>query len=176
MLGAEYLFIDGYNVINSWKQLQELQIKSLDHARERLITMMASYVAFKGFKTTLVFDGQGIILPGVAPLQKINNHLQVAFTQDGLTADSYIEKEVYELLKADKIVFVVTNDWAEQQNILGSGAFRFSVRELKEDYARAQLDIKQRAMGKHSLARNELAGRINSNVLAKLEQMRRSKN
>ena len=50
------------------------------------------------------------------------------------------------------------------------------MRELKEDYARAQLDIKQRAAGKHGLARNELAGRINSGVLAKLEQMRRDKN
>ena len=176
MLGAEYLFIDGYNVINSWKQLQDLQIKSLEHAREKLITMMASYVSFKGFKSTIIFNNQKIVLPGVAPVQKISQQLQVAFTQDGLTADSYIEKEVYELLKLKKVVFVVTNDWAEQQNILGSGAFRFSVRELKEDYARAQLDIKQRAAGKHGLARNELAGRINSGVLAKLEQMRRDKN
>ena len=173
MLGAEYLFIDGYNVINSWKQLQELQNQSLEDAREKLITMMSSYTVFKGFKSVIVFDGQGLLVPGVAPVQKINKHLQVAFTQEGFTADSYIEKEVYTLLKTKKVVFVVTNDWAEQQNILGSGAFRFSVRELKEDYARAQIDIKQRAAGKKTLSRNELAGRINSNVLEKLEQVRR---
>ncbi|MBQ1182638.1 MAG: NYN domain-containing protein, partial [Phascolarctobacterium sp.] len=31
---AEYLIVDGYNVINAWKEFTKLRVESLEHARE----------------------------------------------------------------------------------------------------------------------------------------------
>ena len=173
MLGADVVLIDGYNLLNSWRELKQLQEQSLEHARDRLLTMMADYAAFKGFKISVVFDGQGAIATDITE-QQLTDKLMAVYTPAAITADSYIERRVYELLRDKKTVFVVTNDWAEQIMILGSGAFRFSVRELREDYLRTRKNIKNREKIQ-PLNRNELAGRLNKDVLAKLEQLRRGR-
>jgi len=39
----EYLFVDGYNIINSWNNLRELSDISLEVAREELMDIMGEY-------------------------------------------------------------------------------------------------------------------------------------
>ena len=52
----EYLFIDGYNVINSWNNLKELSSINLEVAREELIEIMAEYQHYSNIKIIIVFD------------------------------------------------------------------------------------------------------------------------
>ena len=44
---GEYLIIDGYNVINAWKDFAQLRQENLEHARELLVAGVAEYAAFK---------------------------------------------------------------------------------------------------------------------------------
>ena len=55
---GEYLIIDGYNVINAWKDFAQLRQENLEHARELLVAGVAEYAAFKGYRAVVVFDAQ----------------------------------------------------------------------------------------------------------------------
>ena len=170
---GEYLLIDGYNVINAWKEFAQLRQTSLEHAREILVAGVSEYAAFKGYKAIVVFDAlEGA---GAAAVETIHG-IQVVYTGEGETADSWIERRAYELghgLNKSK-VFVVTSDYAEQINILGAGAYRISAREFREDYKKTKRQIAERLrIPRGALNRNELGGRINGHVLEHLEKIRR---
>ncbi|MDO4179208.1 MAG: NYN domain-containing protein [Phascolarctobacterium sp.] len=169
-----HLLIDGYNVINSWKEFESLRKENLEHAREILVQKVAEYSAFKGFKTQVVFDAMNV--SGDACAEKISG-IEVIYTGEDETADSWIERRAHELGREKAKFFVVTSDYAEQLNVLGSGGHRISAREFHEDYLKAKKDISERlTLPKKLLNRNELGGRVSSDVLAVLEQMRRDKN
>lgn len=172
---GEYLIVDGYNVINAWKEFAQLRQTSLEHARELLVAGVSEYAAFKGYRAIVVFDAQETAGAAVA---EIVHGIQVVYTNEGETADSWIERRAYELGRgADKNkVFVVTSDYAEQINILGAGAYRVSAREFREDYYKAKKDIAARLrLPDRALNRNELGGRVDSRVLEHLEKLRRRK-
>lgn len=173
MIDADYLILDGYNVINSWTQLTILQEQNLEHARRQLEEIISDYSAFKGVKAVIVYDGQDIGLSGPPKEEFVNKQLSIVFTKSDLTADSYIERMVYEILRRKKVVFVVTGDYSEQLAVLGTGAYRFSVRELREDYRRVQLEMKQKGMRTQALSRNEVGSRLHPDILSKLEKLRR---
>lgn len=169
-----HLLIDGYNVINSWKEFENLRRVNLEHARENLIQKVAEYVAFKGFKAQLVFDAMNVT--GNVAIEQISG-IEVIYTGEDETADSWIERRAHELGKEKAKFFVVTSDYAEQLNVLGSGGHRISAREFHEDYLKAKKDISEKLqMPKRVLNRNEIGGRVSSEVMAVLEKMRRNNN
>ena len=170
---GEYLLIDGYNVINAWKEFAQLRQTSLEHAREILVAGVSEYAAFKGYKAIVVFDA--LEVAGAAAVETIHG-IQVVYTGEGETADSWIERRAYELGHGPNKskVFVVTSDYAEQINILGAGDYRISAREFREDYKKAKKQIAERLrIPRGALNRNELGGRINGHVLEHLEKIRR---
>lgn len=168
---GEYIIIDGYNVINNWKEFEKFRQLSLDHARELLVAWVSEYAAFRGQKAVVVFDAQEVAGPAVA--ENIQG-IEVVFTKEGETADSWIERYAYQLGKAKAKVFVVTSDYAEQINILGAGAFRISAREFRDQYYKAKEEIATKLkLPDKALNRNELGGRIDGKVLEHLETMRR---
>lgn len=168
-----YLIIDGYNVINAWKDFAQLRQQNLEHARELLVAGVAEYAAFKGYCAVVVFDAQEAAGPAV--IEKIHG-IDVVFTNEDETADSWIERRAYELGRAKAKVFVVTSDYAEQINIMGAGAYRISSREFREQYYKAKKEIAARLrLPNRALNRNELGGRISGSVLDHLEKLRRAK-
>ena len=48
------VFVDGYNVINSWPELKIIKDYSLDGARQKLIEMLQNYASYNGLKIFLV--------------------------------------------------------------------------------------------------------------------------
>lgn len=118
----EWIVIDGYNVINSWQDFRRFREENLEHARELLKEKIAEYIAFKGYNGILVFDAQEAV--GQVTVERFGL-LDVVFTGEGETADTWIERRVYELMKTNSNVFVVTSDYAEQLNVLGSGLIGF---------------------------------------------------
>ena len=92
----EWLVVDGYNVINSWQDFRKFREENLEHARELLKEKLAEYTAFKGYSGIVVFDAQEV--QGVASFEK-NGALEIVFTNEGETADSWIERRVYDLVK-----------------------------------------------------------------------------
>ena len=87
----KFIFIDGYNVINSWSNLKSEKEISLDSARQKLIDILHNYVAIHQCKIMLVFDGYRVA-GNLENKYEYNKILTVVFTKSGETADAYIEK------------------------------------------------------------------------------------
>ncbi|WP_428910371.1 NYN domain-containing protein [Niallia sp. Krafla_26] len=121
------LLVDGYNIIGSWHQLQELKKKDLAQARDKLVEKMAEYQGFTGYKVIVVFDAYGV--QGLEKKYK-NYQIDVIFTKENETADERIEKLAIALSNRKTQIHVATSDYTEQWAIFGQGALRKSAREL----------------------------------------------
>ena len=124
------LIVDGYNVIHGSDDLKRLSEIQLEEARVQLINDLNGYSGFKGWETILVFDAYQ--QQSLEKREEMVGRIKVVFTEKNKTADSYIEKLVYNLPKAYS-VRVVTSDFTLQQMVMASGAERVPVRELIQD-------------------------------------------
>ena len=61
MTMKDLYFIDGYNIIFAWDELKQLARESLEHSRERLQSLLASYGKAKGIEIVVVFDAMHTI-------------------------------------------------------------------------------------------------------------------
>jgi len=124
----EHIIVDGYNLIFAWDELKALALDRLDLARERLMDILSGYAGFTGAKLVLVFDG--FRTPGNPGSRTEYHNISVAFTKDGETADTYIERIVDEIGK-NYAVRVVTSDNLIRLSALRSGVLRCSSGEFK---------------------------------------------
>ncbi len=138
--GKDYLLVDGYNIIFSWDELKKIAEDNLDAARSELINMMCNYQGFTGYEVIVVFDAYKV-KGKHRDIEKYCN-INVVYTRESETADTYIEKVSHELSK-DNRVRVATSDGLEQIIIMGNGAMRISARELHEQYLNADKAIKE---------------------------------
>ena len=102
-------------------------------------------------------------------------NITIVYTKEYQTADSYIEKFIGSLSKYDDVK-VATNDYAEQQIVLGKGASRITSRELKLDLENAKSKIREKNTSVHKkIQRNWLEDRLDKETLSKLENIRRNR-
>ena len=167
-----FVFVDGYNVVNSWDILKKEKSVSLESARQKLIDILDNYGAINGCKVILVFDGYKVAGNRESKYE-YNKNLMVIFTKDGVTADAYIEKEVNHIGRKYE-VHVVTSDSLEQQTIFQRGAVRISSIEFYNLVFNTNEDIKHNSKKVNSSDKNVLLDNIDDDVLKKLEAMRRS--
>ena len=156
----KYMVVDGYNIINAWESLKKFINDDLDFAREKLIHLLMEYGQYEKYDITIVFDAQ------------------YTNAEENETADSYIERSVYEATKYyGREVYVVTSDGAEQSLILGAGAYRISANELWRRIKHSKKNIRDEYTGEHvlPLRRSEIGSRINDEVMAKLDELRKRK-
>ena len=134
----EYLVVDGYNIIFAWEELKSLAKTSMDAARTALIEILSNYQGYRRCKVIVVFDAYKI--KGGERRQEKHGSVDVVFTKEGETADTYIERLTYEM-NGKYRVRVATSDRQEQIIALGNGAFRLSASELKGEIERTNLEI-----------------------------------
>ena len=170
----ECYILDGYNIIHAWPELRK-RSGNLAEARLALVHEMAEYGAFESFDMMIVFDA--MFTEDEGHEEMVNAHTHVIYTRAGETADSRIERLAYDLVRAGREVHVVTSDGAEQSVILGAGAYRITSPELRRSVKKAKKLMKAEYMNPHiqPLARSELHERIDSDTLARLEELRRGK-
>ncbi|MDY4307650.1 NYN domain-containing protein [Enterococcus mundtii] len=108
----QLLIVDGYNMIGSWPELVALkkQDKMAD-AREALLHRLSNYAKYEGLEVIVVFDAQ--LVPGIQQNYR-KYQLEVVFTKEDETADTYIERIAGELNTRLTQVTVATSDLAEQ--------------------------------------------------------------
>ncbi|MFH1406475.1 MAG: NYN domain-containing protein [Candidatus Omnitrophota bacterium] len=119
----EELLVDGYNIIHSWPVFKK--ILPLELARDKLKELMSAYADTSGVQVVIVFDGAGekeTILPG---------NPKIIFTRRSQSADSYIEKLVYESSQRAKIR-VASDDVLHQQLVFGMGGTCISSKGLED--------------------------------------------
>lgn len=133
---AEYLLVDGYNMIFAWDDLQALAQADVSSARQRLIDLLCDFQALTQKRVIVVFDAYKVS-GGIGSVTKYHN-IHVVYTKEAETADAYIEKASYQLTGAGRRVRVATSDAAEQFIILGHGALRMSAQELRAEIEAAR--------------------------------------
>ena len=167
-----HYIVDGYNLLHVWK---EIDIGDLATAREILIRNLIEYGGYENFEITLVFDaGKTEEEEREEVYSKIFRVIYSGFDE---TADSVIERLSFEEVKKRREVYVVSSDALIETVILGAGAYRIPSREFYRAIRRAKKHLRKEYLGNVTLPvqRNEVGDRIDSEVLAELEKMRRQR-
>ena len=165
-----YLIIDGYNMIGQSKELSKVARESLEEAREQLLDVIANYNAVVADEIVCVFDAyeqSGI------EREYMYHGVKTVFTKEKETADSYIERYVYNLYnKHTTHITVVTSDMSEQHAIFGAGAYRVSSREMWRDLKENAMTVSKSVYDfneRKPITRISLS----KDVLAEFEKIRR---
>lgn len=166
-----YILVDGYNVINAWKELKTLKDENLEEARIKLIEMLHDYAAFKGVNIIVVFDAH--FVKGSFEKHEIQKNIEVVYTKEFESADCYIERNVSILAKKGD-VFVVSSDYLEQRIVLQMGGIRITPGEFLLEIQNAKKHIKEKTEISYVEKTNKLENNIKKDVWEKLEKMRRS--
>ena len=138
--GPDYLLVDGYNIIFAWDDLKKIADENLDAARAELVKRMCNYQGYAGCELILVFDAYRV-KGKHREVEKYCN-INIVFTKESETADTYIERVTHELSKEHR-VRVATSDGVEQMIILGNGAMRISAAEFRKRCDDAEAAIQE---------------------------------
>jgi len=138
---GEYLLVDGYNVLFAWFDLTNASSEDLDIARNYLITRLSNYKEMRNCEIIIVFDAYKV--KGNLGSQERIGNLDVVYTKEAETADSYIERTARDKSRQNYSVKVATSDRLEQIIIFGSGAFRISADEFLKDIELAEAKLEE---------------------------------
>ena len=126
---ADYLLVDGYNVIFAWEELADLARANMDSARISLEEILCNFQAVMGFQVIVVYDAYRVQGHVTEYFDRQNIH--IVFTREAETADQYIEKFAHDNGKKYRVA-VVTSDGLEQIIIRGQGCALVSSREFRK--------------------------------------------
>lgn len=171
MSRINYILVDGYNVINAWKELKAIMSDSLEDARHMLIGMLHDFAAYSGSKIIVVFDAH-YTKGGIEKHEKHGN-IDIIYTKEGESADVYIERNVVELSKK-ALVAVITSDYLEQRITLQMGGIRITPNEFLIDIKRSKKKISEKTNISYIDKKNTLEDYVDKDIMEKLEKMRRN--
>ena len=134
------MIVDGYNIIFAWDDLARLARDDLEAARRSLCDQLSSYAGFKKCRVVLVLDGYKV--KGNLCEKSQYHNIQVVYTKENETGDSYIEALVSQIGTSYNLR-VATSDSLVQLSSLRSGVLRMSARELKEEIELAKKEMRQ---------------------------------
>ncbi len=168
----EYLLVDGYNIIFAWEDLKEMAAVNIDAARLSLQDILCNYQGYKKNHVIVVYDGYKVKgNPGT--LSKYYN-LDIVFTKEAETADSYIEKTSNQLSGQCQVT-VATSDLLEQMIIMGHGSRRLSAEEFRKEIDAVNQLIREKHLDKPVQERNYLFRHASAEVAEMLERIRLAK-
>ena len=160
----EYLIVDGYNIIFAWDGLCEQAQTDLPGARERLLDLLSNYCGYHPCELVVVFDSYRV--KGGTGSRTKERNLRVVYTQEGESADQYIETLVGKIGK-NYAVRVATSDGLIQLSALRSGVLRMSASELLSQVEQVNEKIAEVIRDLHEEARR---ASIASNPLRSLTE------
>lgn len=134
------VIIDGYNLIYSDDTLKSTAAYSLEKARDDLMNILSSYVSFTKTELVLVFDAY--LVEDNKGTELLHDGYKVVYTKENETADTYIEKLMYEL-GPDYSIRMVTDDRLLQFSAVHSGVSRMTAKEFLEELTRIGNEISE---------------------------------
>ncbi|MCT6808210.1 MAG: NYN domain-containing protein [Staphylococcus epidermidis] len=165
-----YLIIDGYNMIGQSSTLSTVAKENLEEAREQLLDTIANYNALIADEIVCVFDAyeqSGI------EREYFYHGVKTIFTKEKETADSFIERYVYELYnKHTTHITVVTSDMIEQHAIFGSCAYRISSREMWRELKENEVVV-NKSLDDFSEKKPRIRIPLSNEILEEFEKIRR---
>lgn len=138
-----WLVVDGYNVMFAWDSLKELTKSNYEASRNRLVERMCNYAGFTRHHVILVFDAYKV--GGGRGSSERYHNIDIIYTKEEQTADSYIERCTLQLRRENKnaAIRVVSSDSNVQQISLGHGALRVSSREFEREVTNVEETIRR---------------------------------
>ena len=168
----EYLYVDGYNIINSWEEIKSLAQLNLEEARWELIEILSEYHHLSGIGITVVFDAYDV--KGSNRSKEKYKGIEIVFTKEGETADHYIERVLNDMGRYKRIR-VATSDRIEQEIVLSRGGIRVSAKELEFEIKSAMETAKRQIRDNNK--RNELhLSSLDMEALRKLSEWKAGNN
>ncbi len=169
---SELHLVDGYNVLHKCGWLKSLLGHDLETAREALIDKVAHYCAQTGARVTIVFDGQGQqIAENVAHNRSVGS-LQIIYSPAKKTADTIIERMVYEAPRKMEVV-VVTNDRGVRDLCRGMGSLVMDAGNFLQSIRESSRDTSEKLRRTRQPAPHHLEDRLDSASMDRLEQLRK---
>lgn len=166
------IFVDGYNVINSWPNLKQIKKYSYESARKKLIDVLENYSSYNSCNINIVFDAHKV--SGSLEKKDVVGNITIIFTKDGETADSYIERMIDNIGKKVEVT-VVTSDFLEQQTIFQRGAIRMSSLEFYQEVIEVEDKIRKKTeRNTLCINKNYLSDSLETEIYKKLEKIRKS--
>lgn len=133
------VLIDGYNLINFWKEMSELAAVNMGAARDQLIEKLIYYRGYMNCDVSVVFDAYKVPF-GIGSTED-HFGLKVIYTAEDEPADIRIGKLTDEYF-GKRDVRVVSSDMLVQQNVLGHGAMRVSSGDFVREFEEIQEEIR----------------------------------
>lgn len=165
----EYLFIDGYNIINQWSYYKDIS-RNIANSRNKLIELLVEYQAYKGIKVIVVFDAH--LVKGSLEKKETVAGVEVVYTKEHETADSYIEKQLDKIGRYERVQ-VATSDSSIQQIVLARGGTRISANEMIMEIENTKKDIRTKTDKPQQKGTN-IDQVLDAETLKKLEKLRRN--
>ena len=165
----EYLYIDGYNLINQWSYYKDVA-RNIENSRNKLIELLVEYQAYRGIKVIVVFDAH--LVKGSVEKREIVSGVEVIYTKEHETADSYIEKQLDKIGRYERVQ-VATSDNSIQQIVLARGGTRISAHEMILELENTKKDIRIRTDKPRQNGTN-IDKILDHETLERLEKLRRS--
>ena len=165
----QYLLVDGYNIIFSWEDLNELSRVNMEGARSKLADLLCNYQGYRKCHVILVFDAYKVE-GNHGEVVKYHN-IHIVYTKEAETADQYIEKTVHAIGRKYGVT-VATSDGLEQVIILGQGARRLSARGLREEIEAASTEIRGDYLNRQGPTKNLLIHQLPGEMAELMEDVR----
>ena len=167
----EYLLIDGYNVINAWKDIFDLNRQSLEDCRDKFLEIISNYQGYSNTKIFVVFDAHK--RNEWRTKTDTYDNITIVYTKKNQTADHYIERFVYKLGK-ENIVSVVTSDYLEQRIVLSGGGVRITPKEFRQEIINEKARTREKITENPKKTNNLVSG-MSRDVIKRLEEFRRGR-
>ncbi|HEY9059636.1 MAG TPA: translation factor GTPase family protein [Pseudobacteroides sp.] len=165
---ADYLLVDGYNIIFAWPELKELADENMDSAKIKLLDILSNYQSIRKCVIIAVFDAYRVQGHREEVIDYYNIHL--VYTREAQTADNYIEKFAHDNKKNYNIT-VATSDGLQQMIVRGEGCSLLSARELQAEIVGANNKMMTEYREMIGIDRNYLVDALPQEVKKKMEGM-----
>lgn len=168
----EYLLVDGYNIIFSWEELNELAKENIHAACDKLMDILSNYQGYRKCTLILVFDAYKV--EGHMEEVLTYHNIYVVYTKEAETADQYIEKTVHRIGRQYQVT-VATSDGLEQVIIMGQGAHRISAQGLKKEIEDTEKNARAEWHQQRQSSKTYLFDHMSEELQAQMEKIRLGK-
>lgn len=169
----EYLLVDGYNIIFSWEELNELAKKNIHAACDKLMDILSNYQGYRKCTLILVFDAYKV--EGHVEEIITYHNIYVVYTKEAETADQYIEKTVHRIGRQYQVT-VATSDGLEQVIIMGQGAHRISAQGLKKEIEDTEKTAREEWHQRRQSSKTYLFDHMSEEMQEQMEKIRLGEN
>jgi hypothetical protein len=169
---ARHFYIDGYNVIHHCPRLQQMARTDFEGSREALVDLVARFCAYEGVVATVVFDGRGARTEAAPPIPHAPG-LEVFFSASHLSADSVIERKVYQADARRQEVVVVSGDLGIRELCRAMGSLVMSAANFL-DTAEGRIGRGRAEIGRTTAKRGQASveERLDGDSAARLLELR----